>query len=93
MSTKKLITAVLTGAAVGAIVGVLLAPDKGSQTRKKIAQKGNDLAGSVKEGFGKLNESLIDKYQNIKSGAKDILEKGKDKVAEAKENYKTENTF
>jgi gas vesicle protein len=67
----------LTGAAVGAILGVLLAPDKGSQTRNRIAKKGNDFAGSVKDGFGKLNETLIDKYQNIKSGAKDVMEKEK----------------
>ena len=29
----------LTGLAVGLVIGVLLAPDKGSETRKKIAKR------------------------------------------------------
>ena len=36
MSTGKLVVGVLAGVAVGALVGMLFAPDKGSETRKKI---------------------------------------------------------
>ena len=35
-NTGKIITAVAAGAAAGAILGVLFAPDKGDDTRKKI---------------------------------------------------------
>jgi len=93
MSKGKLITGVVAGAAAGAILGILLAPDKGSATRKKIAKKGSDLTGSVKDGFGKLSETISDKYQSIKGDAKDLMGKGKDKGADLKENYKTEKTF
>ena len=66
MSKGKLITGVLAGAAAGAILGVLLAPDKGTETRKKIAKKGNDFTDSVKDGIDKLSESITDKFQSIK---------------------------
>jgi len=49
--TKKILIAVAAGIAVGAIAGVLLAPDKGSNTRKKIIDEGQNLAGAVKEKF------------------------------------------
>lgn len=93
MSKGKLVASVLAGAAAGAVLGVLLAPDKGSETRKKIAKKGNDLKGSVKEGFDKFSDTISDKYYSIKGDAKELIEKGKEKGAELKENYKNEKAF
>lgn len=57
-STGKILTAVLAGAAIGAIVGILLAPDKGSETRKKISEEGKKLADDVKDKFRKGKEKL-----------------------------------
>ncbi|MDP1763323.1 MAG: YtxH domain-containing protein [Sediminibacterium sp.] len=57
-STGKILTAVLAGAAIGAIVGILLAPDKGSETRKKISEEGKRLADDVKDKFRKGKEKL-----------------------------------
>ncbi len=47
--TVKLIGAALLGAALGGIIGILFAPDKGSETRKNIASKGEDFTNAVKE--------------------------------------------
>ncbi len=85
MSSKNLLTGVLLGAAAGAVLGILFAPDKGSETRKKIAQKGRDLSDNLKSRFSELEEAIADKYENIRSEANDILEKGKDRAQQMKE--------
>jgi len=38
----------LTGIAVGIGIGILLAPDKGSKTRKKLADTAGDLLDKLK---------------------------------------------
>jgi gas vesicle protein len=52
---------VLVGFALGFVAGMLLAPDKGSETRKKIAQKGKDL----KNKFNDFVDTIQDKYGEV----------------------------
>jgi len=47
-STSKVLLALLTGAVAGAIAGILFAPDKGSETRRKISDSTNDLLEKTK---------------------------------------------
>jgi gas vesicle protein len=42
-SSTSFLIGLLSGAAIGAALGILYAPDKGKVTRKKIAQKTEDL--------------------------------------------------
>jgi len=42
-SSGKIVAAFLIGAAAGASLGILLAPDKGANTRRKIKEKFEDL--------------------------------------------------
>ena len=93
MSKSKLVTGVLAGAAIGAVFGILLAPDKGSETRKKIAKKGNDLSGSVKDGIGKIGESINNKYQNIKGDAKEMMNDSTEKGMNYKEDQYVQKSF
>jgi gas vesicle protein len=58
----KLILALLAGAAAGITIGMLLAPEKGEESRKKIASKAKKLADSVLE----KAEDVIDKITNEK---------------------------
>ena len=61
MNTGKILLGVLAGAAVGASLGILFAPDKGSVTRKKIVQKGVDMKDAVKEKFDGFADILSGK--------------------------------
>lgn len=77
MSTGKFIASVLAGAAVGAVLGVLFAPDKGTETRRKIAQKGSDLAGSVKDKYHEFSDSISEKFDAAKEKLTGIVSEGK----------------
>ncbi|GAB2812994.1 YtxH domain-containing protein [Ferruginibacter profundus] len=83
MTTGKLMTGILAAAAAGAILGVLFAPDKGSETRKKIGKKGTDLKDVVKNGFGKMSDAIANKYESIKEDTADMLQKGSERLKNA----------
>ena len=58
INNGKLVGAVLLGAAIGGVLGVLFAPDKGTETRKKIMTKGGDLRDSIKDKFTGLMDNV-----------------------------------
>ncbi len=89
MNTGKAVLAVLGGVAVGALVGVLFAPDKGTKTRKKILDKGKDYVGDLKGKVGDLKgkfedlyddankkyEKVVSKYDHVMADGRDIVSK------------------
>ena len=76
MNTSKILLGFAAGAAIGAALGILFAPDKGTETRRRIAEKGNDVADSIKDRFSGLVEGVKDKFSNLKSDGEDVAEKG-----------------
>ncbi len=73
-NTGKLIGALLIGAAVGAALGILFAPDKGSETRKKIAGKTGDLTDSLKKTLASLIEESKKEFESAKDTAGDYAD-------------------
>jgi gas vesicle protein len=65
INNGKLVGAVLLGAAIGGILGVLFAPDKGTETRKKIMAKGGDLRDSIKDKFTGLMDNVEDMGEEL----------------------------
>ena len=76
MSTTKTLLGFVAGAAIGAALGILFAPDKGTETRRKISEQGNDLADNLKGKFTDLVDGVKDKFSSLKSETEDVAEKG-----------------
>ena len=70
----KVLLGFLGGAAVGAALGVLFAPAKGTVTRRRISKTTRDFKNSVTEKLEDLVESaedLIDEIKETASGTKE----------------------
>ncbi len=72
--TKKVIGALLVGTAIGAALGILFAPEKGSRTRQKISDTGEDLAEMLKDKFNTFLEGVKDQYESIKCRTSEFVE-------------------
>ncbi len=76
MRNSNVLAGFLAGAAVGLVAGILFAPHKGSNTRKKIADKAGELTDSMKDSFG----NLVDGVKKTFSEATDEMEKIREKA-------------
>jgi gas vesicle protein len=88
MSSSKVLLGFVAGAAVGALAGILFAPDKGSNTRKKIANKTGDLTDSVKNSFSEFIDGVKETYSGVKGDAEDVAERAKAKMNNLKQETK-----
>lgn len=69
----KIITALLAGLAAGAVLGVLFAPEKGSETRDKLNESLADLGEALKERAEEQIDQLNDLKEKIVSVVKSKL--------------------
>lgn len=69
--------ALLAGAIIGAGVGILLAPDKGSTTRSKIKGKLKDIEKDISDKYSEFSEdiktSIKDGKNNFEGNLENVL--------------------
>jgi gas vesicle protein len=69
-NTSKILIAFGAGVAIGGVLGILFAPEKGSVTRHKLAEGGKKLA----DNFNKKIKSGREKLQEEFSKMNDVME-------------------
>jgi len=69
---NKIILGLIGAAAVGVVVGMLLAPEKGGDIRQNIADKASDIASRIgefittgKDKLGEAGENIVNKAKNF----------------------------
>lgn len=73
MEAGKTALGIVLGIGVGALLGVLFAPAKGSKTRRRIMDKGQDFADDLKGKFDGLYEEVSNKYDSLLEDAKEVV--------------------
>ncbi|MBC7565440.1 MAG: YtxH domain-containing protein [Pedobacter sp.] len=83
--SSKVLVGLLAGLAAGAALGLLFAPEKGSETRDKLSQSLKDLGESIKDRAAdeinnltafkeKVVDSVKSKLQQTEEGVADDIE-------------------
>lgn len=67
---SKVMLSFIVGALAGAAAGVLLAPDKGKNTRKKVKKSMDDLSEKVKDSMDDLSAKVKDTVDDLSAKAK-----------------------
>ncbi len=68
----KIAIAAGAGLVSGAVLGVLFAPDKGENTRKKITDSGKKLTDTVKDKMSNLKVNIKGKTEAVKEGMEEF---------------------
>ena len=78
--TTRLLLGIGASIAIGAALGVLIAPEEGDETRKKLMKRARKLSGTVSDSIDQGRESLED----IKATLQKELHKVNRKIEEIK---------
>ncbi|MDP2161594.1 MAG: YtxH domain-containing protein [Flavobacterium sp.] len=78
MKNNQFVLGLLGGVAIGAVIGILFAPEKGSKTRKKMKLKCEDYAGELKQKFDSFSDTVTHKFSDLERKTKDFVTKSKE---------------
>lgn len=86
MKAGKLLLGLISGAAAGAVIGLLYAPKKGTETRKAISDKSDNYLKDANKGINDFTDSLNHKVEALKNKTKASFagSKSEEKINKAK---------
>jgi gas vesicle protein len=82
-TTTKVILGLVGAAALGVTVGLLIAPEKGTDMRKKVGDTASDWAGRLSDLFS----SAKGEFDNLKSKGSSMAKEAANKFNNVQENY------
>jgi gas vesicle protein len=83
-SSAKVILGILGAATAGAVIGMMLAPEKGSDLRKKVKEAANDWACQLADLFA---ESKSDLKAKVSRAASNVKGEAENKFNDVRESF------
>lgn len=80
MNYRNGFLAFLGGAAVGAVVGILFAPDKGDVTRRKIKKAVDEGKDKIVDVLEEGKDRMMDVYYKGREHLSDVIHKERDMI-------------
>ena len=81
---------ILIAFALGAVAGVLLAPDRGEVTRRKISEKAGDLLGGARDRVGGVADTLRDQGRAMKEAVQTAKDSYREEVGRPRSGLRSE---
>lgn len=72
--SSNTILGILAGTAIGATLGILFAPDKGSSTRKKLVEESNHVVDNVANSATQLGNQIANSFMTKRSSLEHEVE-------------------
>jgi len=70
----------INGLSIGILMGVLFAPEKGEETRRRILRKGSTIKDNVKDTYEDIADNISDQIGQVKNKANQILNRGQKNI-------------
>jgi gas vesicle protein len=91
-SALEVAVSFLIGAATGFVVGILLAPASGKETRKKITEEVGKTVDKSKEGFDKIAKEAEKGIKVVREKTQEGIDAIKDFIDKKKEEFMKRST-
>ncbi|MEP7375623.1 MAG: YtxH domain-containing protein [Chitinophagaceae bacterium] len=86
-TTSKVLLGILGAAAAGVVIGLLVAPEKGKDTRKKLKKTAEGWAESMSDLWSRGKEASENAAKDLKEKAGYAKSVAEEKVNKAKESF------
>lgn len=75
MNSGKLLLGIIIGAAAGVLTGILIAPEKGAETRDRLAEMSEDYLDTFRDSFDNILDNMNSKFEQIRKDISKVAEK------------------
>lgn len=84
MNTGKMLISIFSGLIAGAVIGVLFAPYKGSETRRRLLTNSDEYSDLAKDRFNEYVEIINGKLEIVKNEISEYSDLVRGKIREYK---------